>query len=282
MAVETVGKLTIVGSADEIKNTKLAFTEGTPAGPLPAPIPMVLVTKLRIQYFTAKEMTDNGWVVPGTKSPQFPKGRASWGQRVNGKLLAINSTLSADRPRKARHVIRHEVGHDVDGDFLAVAPIKRQEIMATCMVDTTTGKPPVKWNPAKYEDASEGFADGFAHAISGIQLSAWDYDVIVKPDRYARLLEIVFRPVVNPDPPVIEPPTPPTPPVDPCANIVAELAATIAERDATIASQAGVIADQETRITELTTAGDALSTTADSGAASLTAASSQWKGAAHP
>lgn len=155
-----------------------------------------------IEEHSPAEFRAAGYIIKAT-------GDTAEGHVVPGGLW-LNSRTVKNYPRRARHIVRHEIGHVVPLSLL-----KRTALMA--LMTDASGRPPTDWKQGGYLDKPyECFADSFAEAVSGID-SPWDdfafYRLDVLDAVLPKFVTIVMTPDPTPPPPAPEPI--PLPPVDP-------------------------------------------------------------------
>lgn len=156
-----------------------------------------------IEEHTPAEFRAAGYIIKAT-------GDTAEGHVVGGHKLWINSRTVAGRPKRARHIVRHEIGHVVP-----LTDSKRTGLMSLML--TATDAHPTVWAGGGYlSKPYECFADTFAEAVSG-QDSPWDdfaFYLLDVPDAdVPKLLAVAMRVDVKPPlPPVTPDPLPPTDP----------------------------------------------------------------------
>lgn len=167
-----------------------------------------------IEVHSPAEFVAAGAIIPGSKDAKHPKGVAAEGYSAPGQLpsgdLWINRKIVSRKPKRARHIVRHEISHN-----FPLTDEKRAEFMAK--MRSKDGKRPTKWRGGLYEARpNECYADTMAEAMSNVD-SPWDdydyYLLDVDDLEVPAFVEITFRQTAQP--PTVEPPATPLPPVDP-------------------------------------------------------------------
>lgn len=182
------------------------------------PIENLPLRTYTIEEHTPAEFRDAGYVITAT-------GDTAEGYVASRDTLWLNSRVVANKPRRARHIVRHEVAH-----VIPLTAAKRQALMGL-MVNANL-EHPTDWRAGSYLDRpSESFADTFAEAVSGID-SPWDdfafYRLDVDDGLLPKFVTIALAP--DPTPPVEPPPPDPLPPVDPIIAVLRAANAQLTEQ----------------------------------------------------
>jgi len=232
MTEATWGKVTARGSDAFVKLVRLALNECVNVNN--PKLEDRLPTGYTIEEHTPEQFKQRGFV--------FDDGTVNEGRVASAGLLWVNSRIVRGKPRRARHIVRHEISH-----ILPLSEAKKHELMA--LMWKKNGTHPRRWSSKLYEaQPEECHADTMAEAMSGID-SPWDdftfYLVDVQELDHPKFLDITFRvdpppPIPDPPPPIVPPSPVPLPPEDP---VVAELEARLEAIEKIAAGELGLIVE---------------------------------------
>jgi len=187
------GRITVVGNDYEngLVRDALMKVRG-----LPAPLETLLKRDYQITFKTGAQMIVLGAIIPGSKSPERPKGKAAWGYAPGRGVLWLNGTMAANSPGDIKYTAIHEIGHAIGGAYLTSA--KRQELKTMLLARTKYG--------GYANQFDEAYADAFAEAC-GFRSPLDDFYRDFADENLPKLVEITFRD----DPGVVDPVPVPVP-----------------------------------------------------------------------
>lgn len=196
---KTWGKVTANGSDDFIALVRLALDEAKLS---PVPLETAIARNYTIEQHSNAEFRAAGYILPNDITAE--------GHVVGGDKLWVNGRIVNRKPKRARHIVRHELAH-----VLPLTAQKKTDVMA--LMAREDGTHPTTWKGGGYLGrANECYADTMAEAMSGID-SPWDdfayYRLDVADADLPKFLDITFRADTTPVEP--DPPPDPLPPISP-------------------------------------------------------------------
>jgi hypothetical protein len=179
MSTGTWGRITAKGTTEQVALVRQALDEATKS---PVPLETAVPRPYTIEFHSVEEFRARGYV--------FADGVVNEGRVVDRDTLWINARVARRQPRKARHIVRHEIAH-----VLPLTSVKKAELML--LMDKANGSHPTNWRPTIYVNRpSECYADTFAEAVSGVD-SPWDdfayYQLDIAEENHPQVVAIVFR-----------------------------------------------------------------------------------------
>lgn len=201
------------GTDDQIRLVRQALDEAALGVDLPKPLAELLPRVMTVSFHSPREMVEKGAIIPGSKTERHPDGVAAEGYVYDYNDLWINSSIANNRPRRARHIIRHELWHPIIRGLSSVKKADLRQLMWR-----ENGTHPQRWVASTYQmQPAECLADSLAEACSGID-SPWDdyayYGLEIREIDFRKVVGIVFRV----DPVVITPTEDPDAEVEPAPS----------------------------------------------------------------
>ena len=137
-------KVVTHGTSAEILLVSQALSESR------VPLEPLLTHDYSITFYTPDQFREKGWTLPD--------GSVALGHVAGPNALGMNSAYAKRRPKKAKHVVRHEVFHAIQGGKLTAA--KKAAILPG--LRKRDGTTPPRWAGVYQDRPSEIVADGLA------------------------------------------------------------------------------------------------------------------------